>query len=209
MGRAVARKIQKLKGRKPIIVALKPSSLTAAVAAATHLHGFVQPFITEPVYIESYKIPIGVVDQSNNFVYNPKLSSSEVFDIENNYGGFIESEKLRALQAVNKFRSALSELSYDVENREVVLFADVLQGVMELDAASRLFNEGIARETVVAVGNVTSAVSDYLRENIKEEFYFLHSIKDVFDDNHYFDNPAEYTIEQLGEIMANIKRYWK
>lgn len=211
MGKLLAKKVRaenESESDAPIVVALKLSSLTAAVALACNLRGFVQPFITQPVYIESYKVPIGVVDQSSNFVYNPKLSSSEIFDIENNYGGFIENEKLKALMEINRLMSVYGEVDYDFKNREVILFADVLQSVLELDAAVKVFNEAIAKELVIAVGNITTSASDYLRENVKDEFYFLHSIKDVFDDDHYFDNPAKYTVQQLNEIILNIKKYW-
>jgi hypothetical protein len=208
LGRAVARRISELVGEGLVVVVLKPSALTAATALAAKLRGFVLPYLTYPIHIESYKVPIGVVDQAGNFVYSPRLTSGEIFDIENNYGGFMESEKLKAMNAINKMRDLYGEVACDMKGRDCVLFADVLQDTMELEAAVRLFDDETTKEIIIAAGNVTDTVSNYLMEHAKHNFYFLHTIKDVFDDNHYFDNPAEYSPEQLREIMGNIQRHW-
>lgn len=210
LGDQLAARLMQFKQKECIIVCLKPSSLLACVELAAHLHAY--------IYLQCYEIvkdpynitrTLGAVIPSGDFVLNPEINDGEYEFILANFMGQVQQGKREAISKVNKNPFVDRNVDIHVANgRDVILFADILEGTLEVEIAKRILKP-IASVSMNGVGgNISSEVSLKFQMETSSSTYMDVLSSGTFDDDHYFEQLDQYTEEQKFNLASNISLYW-
>jgi hypothetical protein len=93
-------------------------------------------------------------------------------------------------------------------NRNVLLFADVLQTSFQIQVALNILKAYTPAVITGVVGNITSAVSDKFLIDTDGVTYMDVLQNNFFEDSHYFDQPDNYSEDDKINMANNISLYW-
>ena len=210
LGDQLALKLNRFKDTDTIIFCLKKSSLLSCIELAAHLHAY--------IYVLQYaEVPdpfditrsLGAVTEKGEFVVNPDISRGEYEYISTDFMSLIEERKREAFSEINGERNP--NPSFDLaafNNRNVLLFADILQTSFQIEVALEILKAYSPAVITGAVGNISSQVSDKFLIETDGCTYMDILQNNYFDDSHYFDQPDNYTEEDKINMANNISLYW-
>ena len=209
LGSTMAQRLIDLKGKEPIILCLKESSLSTSIALASELRGWIYPLLAERVVIPGDPRIIGVINQEGTLCYNPELSKYEREELEMEYSGVIQDATRAAFHQINQASSIYGELNKAAFNgRTVLLCADILRDHLEVSAANELLKSAYNATIVGVIGNIDVNVADDI-SRMSERSSFMDVMSNMFDDQHYYEQPEAYTLDEQRSIAMNIATYWK
>jgi predicted phosphoribosyltransferase len=209
LGNKLAIRLAELKAVEPVILCLKESSLSTAIALAAELRGWVYPLVCEEIKMEADDRIIGVIDSDGTYTVNPQLSSFELEDIMTEFHSIVEDKKREAFSRLNRSSADYAKLNPDVFNeRVVILCGDVLKNQIHIGAARALLKPKRPITTIAVAGNVDVNAADYLRLTA-DQTQMMDVMSSMFDDDHYFEKTDPYTVEQKRQIAMNISQFWK
>lgn len=209
LGEQLATKLSDFANNETIIFCLKKSSLLACVALAAKLHAYI--YILQYSEVDDpYDVTrsLGAVTSVGEFVLNPDISQFEYEYIFGEFKGIVEQRKQAAFMEVNTedlnphFNLAV------FNNRNIVMFADILDNVFQVQIAFDVLKNFVPRSIIGAFGNITTEVSDKFRRDADGCTYMDALASNLFDDEHYFDQPDAYTEAQEIQMANNISLYW-
>ena len=93
-------------------------------------------------------------------------------------------------------------------NRNVLLFADVLQTSFQIQVALNILKAYTPTTITGVVGNITTAVSDKFLIETDGCVYMDVLQNNFFEDSHYFDQPDNYSEDDKINMANNISLYW-
>ena len=208
LGKTLASKVEQLKGEEAIVLCLKDSALLSAISLASHIHGWVYPLLTEPLVIPGDGRTLGVINQDGELCHNPALSKFEIEDIEMNNQAIIQESSREAFSRLNRRTSEYGSLNKDaLRGRTVIVVGDVVKDQLEIGAAREYLKTIAINKIVSLVGNISPESSNILYLE-SDESSFLDVVPNMFDDNHYFEQLDQYTVEDQRKLAMNIAQYW-
>lgn len=208
LGEQLAGLMAELKGQEPVIINLKESSLTSCIALASRLNGWIFPLLTEPIVIPGDSRTIGVINQDGTLCHNPGLSKFEREELEMNYHGVIQDASRKAFSKLNRRSADYGGISKDVlRGRTIIVCGDVVRDQLEIAAMNELIKPVKIQRLISLAGNVKSDVSSSLFLQ-SDDSRFMDVLANMFDDDHYFEQPESYTPEELRLLAMNISHYW-
>ncbi len=210
LGDQLAMKLAQYKNTETIIFCLKKSSLLSCIELAANLHAYIYVLqyaeIQDPFDLTRN---LGAITQKGEFVLNPDISQSEYEFINSDFMSIIEERKREAFSEINGERDP--NLAFDLaafNNRNILLFADVLQTSFQIQVALNVLKAYTPTVITGVVGNITSAVSDKFLIDTDGCVYMDILQNNFFDDSHYFDQPDNYTEDDKINMANNISLYW-
>lgn len=208
LGIAMAQNWQVLRTQEPIIVCLKESGLSVAISLASELHGWVFPLLSEPVAIPGDNRMIGSINQDGTLCYNIGLSTYEREELEMEYMSVIQEASREAYSRLNRRLEEWGDLNKAaLRGRTVIICGDIVRDQLELSAALELLKTVKTQSVVCTVGNVNPDTSTAMMIH-SDETNFMDVMQQMFDDEHYFEQPDPYTDEQKRQLALNIAQYW-
>ena len=210
LGDQLALKLSKYRNNDTIIFCLKRSSLLSCIELAAHLHAYIYILQYEEVS-DPYDItrPLGAITSSGEFILNPDISRLEYEDICSNFMGVIEQNKQVAFSKINSEQNLNPNLNLSVfNNRNVLIFADILKTTFQVQIALDILKPYAPTEIHGALGNITTPISDKFQIETDGCTYMDVLQSTIFDDEHFFDQPDQYTEEQEIKMANNISLYW-
>ena len=209
LGKKMASRVSGFIKSQPIIICLSESSLCTAIALAVELRGWIYPIISENIKLESDDRIIGVIDAEGQYTENPQLSSFEIADIMAEYHGMVEDKKREAFSKINRNAAPYAKLNPDIINgREIIVCGDIIRNQLQLGAVKTLIKPRSPLDIIGVGGNVDINAADFLRLTANKT-EMLDIMSSMFEDDHYFEKPDAYTIEQKQSIAMNISQFWK
>jgi predicted phosphoribosyltransferase len=203
-------KLTQYKNTETIIFCLKKSSLLSCIELAANLHAYIYILqyaeISDPFDITRN---LGAITPSGEFVLNPEISQNEFEYITTDFMSIIEERKREAFSEINGERDPNPVFNLAaVNNRNVLLFADVLQTSFQIQVALNILKAYAPKIIAGAAGNITTAVSDKFLIDTAGCTYMDILQNNFFDDAHYFDQPDNYTEDDKISMANNISLYW-
>jgi len=210
LGDQLAMRLTQYKNNESIIFCLKKSSLLACIELAAHLHAYIYVLqyaeIADPFDITRN---LGAITPKGEFVLNPDISQSEYEYIASDFMSIIEERKREAFSEINGERDPNPYFDLAAfNNRNVLLFADVLQTSFQIQVALNILKSYTPTVITGVVGNITSAVSDKFLIDTDGVTYMDVLQNNFFEDSHYFDQPDNYSEDDKINMANNISLYW-
>ncbi len=210
LGDQLAMRLTQFKNNESIIFCLKKSSLLSCIELAAHLHAYIYVLqyaeIADPFDITR---DLGAITQKGEFVLNPDISQAEYEYITGDFMSIIEERKREAFSEINGERDPNPYFDLAAfNNRNVLLFADVLQTSFQIQVALNILKSYTPTSVTGVVGNITSAVSDKFLIDTDGCIYMDVLQNNFFEDSHYFDQPDNYSEDDKINMANNISLYW-
>lgn len=210
LGDQLAMRLTQFKNNESIIFCLKKSSLLSCIELAAHLHAYIYVLqyaeIADPFDITR---DLGAITQKGEFVLNPDISQAEYEYITGDFMSIIEERKREAFSEINGERDPNPYFDLAAfNNRNVLLFADVLQTSFQIQVALNILKAYTPTSVTGVVGNITSAVSDKFLIDTDGCIYMDVLQNNFFEDSHYFDQPDNYSEDDKINMANNISLYW-
>ncbi len=210
LGDQLAMRLTQFKNNESIIFCLKKSSLLSCIELAAHLHAYIYVLqyaeIADPFDITRN---LGAITPKGEFVLNPEISQSEFDYISGDFMSIIEERKREAFSEINGERDPNPYFDLAAfNNRNVLLFADVLQTSFQIQVALNILKAYTPTTITGVVGNITSAVSDKFLMETDGCVYMDVLQNNFFEDAHYFDQPDNYSEDDKINMANNISLYW-
>ena len=210
LGDQLATRLTQYKNNESIIFCLKKSSLLSCIELAANLHAYIYVLqyaeIADPFDITRN---LGAITPKGEFVLNPDISQSEYEYISSDFMSIIEERKREAFSEINGERDPNPYFDLAAfNNRNVLLFADVLQTSFQIQVALNILKAYTPSVITGVVGNITSAVSDKFLIDTDGCTYMDVLQNNFFDDAHYFDQPDNYSEDDKINMANNISLYW-
>lgn len=210
LGKTLSEELKSLRGKDAVILCIKESSLLTCLTIAQELRAWIYPLAYAPVFSEGNPHqPIGAFDQLGNFCINP-----EAFDTETIPESVMEEaqkQKDAAMKSNNEFLQSyeLQPEEQPLVNRHIIIAGDVITSTLPLGVALKLIAGMHPAGLALAVGSATPAVADMVRSNIGEATVLDVLSGVISQDEHYFQRPDSYTIDEKRTLARHIATYWK
>ena len=209
MGDELAQKLKKFKNNDSIIMCIDPNSLLACIELASVLHAWIFLIYYETI-ADPYAInrSLGAIIESGEFVLNPDISSQEYQYIYMNFSSQIDQAKREAVSRLNKVQQENSIKRTFVDDRNVLLTDDIFRDFMGVAIAKTLLKPLKPAHVEGVAGNIIPDTSTRLYLETQGTTYLDIIASNIFDDDHYFDEPDKYTVEEKIQMAKNIANYW-
>ena len=210
LGDQLATKLTEYRNDDAIIFCLKRSSLLGCIELAAKIHAYV--YILQYSEVDDpYDITrrLGAIKADGGFVLNPDISNAEYEMIYGDFAGIVDQRKREAFSRINSEQNLNPNFDPKLfNNRDIIIFADVLNSTFQLEVAMDILKPYAPSSIYGAFGNITVPVSDMMQLEADGLSYMDVLPHSLFDDDHYFEQPDQYTEEQKIKIANNISLYW-
>lgn len=204
----MAQKIAHLRAKDVVVLCLKEDSLSTSIGLASELRGWIYPLLIEPIIIPGDGRMYGAINQDGELCHNPKLSRFELEELEMDNGAIIQDASRAAFSKLNQQTTEYGELRKDgLRGRTIILCADILRDQMEIAAALDFLKSVNTASIVGVAGNITTDAADMLVLS-SERSEYMDVLTNMFDDDHYFEQPESYSIQERRQLAMNISQYW-
>ncbi len=209
LGQSLAQKISDLRGVEPVILCLKESSLSTCIALAAELRAWIYPLLIEPITISDESQTIGVLIESGEFCPNPEMSNYELEDLQSEYSSIIQDMQRNAYGSLNQRAASYGVLHKEALNgRVVIICGDIIGDDMLISAAQQFLRTIDTQKIISLAGNADVNSSEKLML-ASERSICMDVIPNLFDDDHYFEQPDGYSDDEKRQLVMNIPQYWK
>lgn len=210
LGDQLAEKLTQFKNTDSIIFCLKKSSLLSCIELAAHLHAYIYILqyaeIQDPFDLTRI---LGAITQKGDFVLNPEISRGEYEYIAMDFMSVIEERKRSAFSMLNSEPDPNPNFDMNAfNNRNILLFADILHTQFQIQVALNILKAYRPALITGVCGNITTDISDKFNIDTDGVTYMDILPNTFFDDDHYFDQPDNYSEEDKIRMANNISLYW-
>lgn len=213
LGKTLAGSLQEFRGKDAVILCLKDSSLLTCLTMAMQLRAWVYPLVFVPIYSEdgAHQM-IGAVDEDGQFCFDSQTSSTtEIEQLPPEVQTAIRNQRQGAILSTHR-----QLVSYGMpldkqrlNGRDVIIVGDVLTSPLPLIVAMQMLSTVTPKSLTAVVGNATPSVVDLVRISADKTTILDVISGVVFDDDHYFEHPDTYTMEQKRTLTQHIATYWQ
>lgn len=191
------------------VVALSDGAVVIASHLAAQLHCVLMMLLTEPITLPGETTPVGVIDQSGIFTYNGFFSTGQLEEFTNEYRTYIEQAKSEHLSAMNRLLGSGGLIEPRMlRYHNVILVSDGLSNGLSLDAATA-FLKPYKLEKLIIASPIASVPAVDRMHLLADEIYCLDIIENFFDVNHYYENNALPSHEEVIATIKDIVLKWK
>ena len=210
LGDQLAEKLTQFKNTDSIIFCLKKSSFLSCIELAAHLHSYIYILqyaeIQDPFDLTRI---LGAITQKGDFVLNPEISRGEYEYIAMDFMSVIEERKRSAFSMLNSEPDPNPNFDMNAfNNRNILLFADILHTQFQIQVALNILKAYRPALITGVCGNITTDISDKFNIDTDGVTYMDILPNTFFDDDHYFDQPDNYSEEDKIRMANNISLYW-
>lgn len=191
------------------VVALNDGGVVVGAQIAAELHCVLGMILTSEITLPRENHGIGSVTSDGNFAYSADFSSGEIEELQSEYRGYIEEQKLTKLHEMNVLLGQGGLMRKDLLNgHTVILVADGLRGNALLSAAEMVLKPVSIEKLVVATPMADVKALDTIHI-MADEIQCLDVVDDTFELNHYFEKNDIPNHETIVKTIENIILHWK
>lgn len=189
------------------VVALSDGAVQVGEQIAAGLHCILTMLLIEDIPIPGESVSFGGVSQNGGFTYNGAFSEGEVEEYVGEFHGYLEEEKRKAFQKINRLLGDGGIIDNEMlRDHVVILVADGLDTGAALDVAVDFLKPIRIKKLVVATPVASIPAVDKLHM-IADELHVLDVKENYMGTDHYYDQndiPShEETIAKINQIVLN------
>jgi len=191
------------------VVALSDGGVMVAEQVAIALHSTLTMLLIEEIEIPGESMLLGGISEGGNFAYSSEFTTGEIEGYISEYHGFLEEEKRKAFQRLNRLIGEGGMIDRALlRDRVIILVADGLNSGISLDVAVDFLKPVRIKKLVVASPVAAVGAVDKLHI-LADELHILDVKENYMGTEHYYeenDIPShEETIERINQIILNWK----
>ena len=209
-GRVLAARLQeKYRYENCVVLALNDGGVVVGSQIAAQLHCVIGMLLLSEITLPHENDGIGSVNANGGFTYNSDYSSGEIEELQSEFRGYIEEQKLTRLHEMNALLGTGGLMRKDLlAGHNVIIVADGLKGGSLL-AAAQLFLKPIKIERLIVVTPFADVKALDAIHVLADEVHCLNVIDNTFELNHYFENNDIPDHNTIVKTLENIVLHWK
>lgn len=209
-GRMLASRLnEKYRYENCAVVALNDGGVVVGAQIAAQLHCVLSMVLMSEITLPREPQGVGSVTSDGAFSYNADFSSGEIEELQSEYRGYIEEQKLTKLHEMNVLLGSSGLMRRDLLNgHTIILVADGLRGSALLSAAETVLKP-INYERLVIVTPMADVRALDKIHVMADEIQCLSVVDNTFEINHYFEKNDIPDHESIVKIIENIILHWK
>ena len=189
------------------VVALSDGAVLVGEQVAAKLHSILTMLLIEEIEIPGESMSLGGVSEGGNFTYSSSFTSGQIQGYVGEYHGYLEEEKRRAFQRINRLIGDGGIIDRDLlQDRVIILIADGLTSGISLDVAVDFLKPVRIKKLVVASPVAAVGAVDKLHI-LADELHILDVKENFMGTDHYYEDNTipshEETIEKINQIILN------
>lgn len=189
------------------VVALSDGAVLVGEQVAIALHSILTMLLIEEVEIPGESMVLGGVSEGGNFTYSSTFTTGEIDGYVGEYHGYIEEEKRKAFQRINRLIGDGGMIDRDhLQDRVIILVADGLHTGISLDVAVDFLKPVRIKKLVVASPVAAIGAVDKLHI-LADELHILDVKENYMGTDHYYEEneiPShDETVEKINRIILN------
>lgn len=192
-----------------VIMALDDGGVIVGAQIAIQLHCAITLLSMREITLPREPKAIAGITADGRFTYNHEYSTGELEDIEGEYRGYIEEERVQKFHEIN-----LSNLNPNksvtrlIKHMNVILVSDGLETSMKLDLAEEFLKPIDIESLVVATPLASVPVIDKIHI-MADAVFCLSVVDDYLETDHYYDINDIPDHPKIAKILNNIIMQWK
>ena len=209
-GRMLAERLKtKYRYENCAVVALNDGGVVVGAQIAAQLHCVLGMVLMSEITLPRENDGIGSVSSGGEFTYNSDYTSGEIDELQSEFRGYIEEQKLTKLHEMNALLGSGGLMRRDLlTGHNVILVADGLRGGALL-AAAELFLKPISIERLIIVTPMADVKALDKIHVMADEIQCLSVVDDTFEINHYFEQNDIPDHETIVKIIEEMILHWK
>lgn len=209
-GRMLAsRLVPKYRYENCAVVALNDGGVVVGAQIAAELHCVLGMLLMSEIMLPRENDGIGSISSDGVFSYNADYSTGEIDELQAEFRGFIEEQKLTKLHEMNALLGEGGLMRKDLlSDHNVILVADGLMGGSLLSAAE-LFLKPIRLERLIVATPLADVKALDKIHIMADEIQCLDTMDGTFELNHYYDQSDIPDHETIVKTIENIILHWK
>ena len=194
------------------VVALSDGAVLVGEQIAWRLHCVLMLLLSEGVEVPGESVDFGVVSQNGRLTVNSQFSEGQAQYYINEFYGYLEEEKRRAYQRINRLLGDSGVVDRDMlRDRTVILVSDGFSDdLSSLDVALD-FLKSIRTEKLVVAAPVASVAAIDRLHIAADEMYILDTKDNFMGVDHYYEDnnlpSREDTITKINQIILNWRLF--
>ena len=194
------------------VVALSDGAVLVGEQIAWRLHCVLMLLLSEGVEVPGEGVDFGAVSQNGRLTVNSQFSEGQAQHYINEFYGYLEEEKRRAYQRINRLLGDSGVVDRDMlRDRTVILVSDGFSDdLSSLDVALD-FLKSIRMEKLVVAAPVASVAATDRLHIAADEMYILDTKDNFMGVDHYYEDnnlpSREDTITKINQIILNWRLF--
>lgn len=194
------------------VVALTEGAVLVGEQLAWRLHCVLMLMLSEGIELPGEGMDFGAVSQDGRMTVNSRFSTGQVQHYINELYGYLEEEKRRAYQRINRLLGDNGVVDRTMlRDRTVILVSDgFTDNLSSLDVALD-FLKSIRTEKLIAVAPVASVVAVDRLHVAVDEMHILDVKANFMGVDHYYEDNnlpnLEDTITKINQIVLNWRLF--
>lgn len=209
LGDQLAGRLDNFRNNDSVVMCLDKNALSACIEMARILHAWIFVIYYEEI-IDPYARgrTLGALIETGSFVLNPVINQTEYEYIYSEFSSQIEEMKRTAMSKLNRAKLVNSVDRKFINGRNVLMTDDIFRDEMGMAIAKALLKPLSPVHIEGAAGNIMSEMSTRLYLETQGATYIDVLPADIFDDDHYFEEPDTFSEEERLMMAQNISQYW-
>ena len=209
-GRMLATRLEpKYRYENCTVLALNDGGVVVGAQIAAQLHCALGMVLLSEITLPRETTGIGSMSSTGAFTYNDDYTSGEIEELQSEFRGYIEEQKLTKLHEMNAMLGSGGLMRKDLlAGHNIILVADGLRGGSML-AAAELFLKPVKIERLVVVTPLADIKALDKIHIMADEIHCLSVVDDTFEIDHYFENNDLPSHETVVKTIKNIILHWK
>jgi putative phosphoribosyl transferase len=209
-GRMLAQRLEpKYRYENCAVVALNDGGVVVGAQIAAQLHCVLGMVLTSNITLPREQTAVGAVSATGGFTYNADFSTGEIEELQQEYRGYIEEQKLTKLHEMNVLLGSGGLMRRDLlVGHNVILVADGIRGSSQL-AAAQLFLKSIKIDRLIVATPMADVKALDTIHVMADEVQCLDTIDGTFEIDHYFEENDIPDHETVVKTIENIILHWK
>lgn len=191
------------------VVALSDGAVIVGAQIASQLHCVLTLLLTENIKLPGEPDPVATIDQDGGFAWGGMYSAGQLEEINNEFHGVIEQEKLEKFSHMNRIlgQGGIIDRSL-IRGHNVILVSDGLKSAFSLDAAANYLKPVKIEKLVVATPLASVPAVDRMHL-LADEIVCLDIVDNFMDVNHYYEDNTIMDHETTIKTIQNIVLRWR
>jgi putative phosphoribosyl transferase len=190
------------------VVALNDGGVMVGAQIAMQLHCVLNMLLSSEIMLPREPQAVGTITSEGNFSYNPDYSDGEIDELQSEFRGFIEQEKLTKLHQMNELLGSGGLVRKDLlRGHNVILVSDGFKGAHLLDAAAEFLKPIKIERLIVAAPMADVPAIDRIHV-MADEIDCLSVLDGSFEVDHYYDKQDIPDHETVVKTLETIILKW-
>lgn len=191
------------------VLALNDGAVLVGAAIAQRLHCVINMLLLESIKLPGELDVLATMDNFGSITYNDKFSTGELEEMQSEYFGYIEQQKLEKLFQMQEMIGQGGVLDRNMlRGHNVIVVSDGLVNGFSMRAAAE-FLKPLNMQRLIMVTPFASVAAVDQMHVLADELVCLNVIEDIISIDHYYDDAALPPHDRVIKILEDIVLHWQ